>query len=165
MYFSIWLEFRQWDTRPLQVIWVLWWEIPIRYSECLAIWCWNLNRRFLHHAWVGGLWVTVGNLFLDVDHKASPCITLMSDCTEISGILLLLTITLVFPRLTFKPLLSKASFHLRNLPLNPLIVSLIRTKSSACNSSVSAPSLADTMTTSATNAKKVAAQILGASKL
>ena len=43
----------------------------------------------------------------------------------------LLTITMVFSRLTFKPLLSKSSFQFQNSYLNPLIDSLIMTKLSA----------------------------------
>ena len=70
------------------------------------------------------------------------------------GELLLLTITLVFSRLTFKPLLSKASFHFRNLSLILSIVPPIRTKSSAYNYSLSAPSLVCSVTTSTTNAKR-----------
>ena len=51
-----------------------------------------------------------------------------------------LTITLVFSRLTFQPLLSKASYHYKNLFLSLLIVSLIRTMSSAYSNSLSTPS-------------------------
>ena len=50
------------------------------------------------------------------------------------------TITLVFPRLTFKPLLSKASFHFKSLSLSHSIVSLIRTKLSAYSNSLNTPS-------------------------
>ena len=44
--------------------------------------------------------------------------------------------TLVFPRLTFKPLLSKASFHFIELYLSASMVSLIKARSSACNNSL-----------------------------
>ena len=64
------------------------------------------------------------------------------------------TIPLVFSRLTFKPLLSKASLHYKNLFLSPSIVSLIRSKSSAYSNSLSAPSLANSVTKSTTTAKK-----------
>ena len=57
-----------------------------------------------------------------------------------SFVMLPLTITLAFPMLTFNPLLSKASFHFRNLSLSPSSVSLIRTKSSTYSNSLSAPS-------------------------
>ena len=57
--------------------------------------------------------------------------------------MLLLIITLVFPRLTFIPLLSKASFRFRKLFPTPSIVSLVRTKSSAYGNSLSACSLAN----------------------
>ena len=49
------------------------------------------------------------------------------------------TRTLVLPRLTFKPLLSKA-FNFKNLFLSPSIILLIRTKSSTYSNSFSAPS-------------------------
>ena len=64
------------------------------------------------------------------------------------------TITFIFPRLAFKPLLSKASFHYKNLFLRPSNVSLIGTKSSAYSNSLITPSLAHSMTTSTTNAKR-----------
>ena len=51
-----------------------------------------------------------------------------------------LTITFVFPRFSFKSLLSKASFHFKNLFLCPSIVSLTRTMSSAYSNSLSTPS-------------------------
>ena len=68
-----------------------------------------------------------------------------------SFVMPLLTNTLVFPRLTYKPLLAKASFHLF---LSPTIVSLIRTKSSAYSNSLSATSLANSVTTSTTTTKR-----------
>ena len=64
------------------------------------------------------------------------------------------TITLFFPRFTFKPLLSIVSCHFSNLFLSPWIVSLIRTKSSAYSNSLSAPSMANSVTTSTTSAKR-----------
>ena len=70
----------------------------------------------------------------------------------LSFVLQLLTITLVFSRLTFKPLLSRASFHFENSFLNPLIISP-RYKSSAYSNSLSAPYLANSVTTSTTTAK------------
>ena len=70
-----------------------------------------------------------------------------------SFVILLLTITLVFQRLAFTNLLSKASFHYKNVFLSPSIVSLIRSKSSAYCYSLSAPSLGNNITTSTTNAK------------
>ena len=66
----------------------------------------------------------------------------------------LLTITLVFPRLTFKPLLSKAYFHFMNLFVSPSIASLIRTKSSAYSNSFSAAPLAKAVMTSTTTARR-----------
>ena len=61
-----------------------------------------------------------------------------------------LAITLIFPRPTFKHLLSKSSFHLKNLFLSPLIVSLIRTKSSSYRNSLSALYLAILVTSTTT---------------
>ena len=69
-------------------------------------------------------------------------------------VMLPLTITLVLPRLAFKPLLSKASFYSMNLFMNPLIVSLIMTESSAYINSLNAPSLANSLTTSTTTARR-----------
>ena len=66
----------------------------------------------------------------------------------------LIVMPFIFPRLTFKPMLSKASSHFKNLPLSLLIVSLIRTKSSAYSNSLSALSLANYVTTSTTTAKR-----------
>ena len=43
----------------------------------------------------------------------------------------LLTITLVFLSLTFKPLLSKAHLHFMNLFLSPSVIPLVKTKPSA----------------------------------
>ena len=57
-----------------------------------------------------------------------------------SFVMLLLTITFVFSRLTFKPLLSKASIHFKSLFQSPLIVSRIRARLSACSNSHSSSS-------------------------
>ena len=64
-----------------------------------------------------------------------------------------LTITLVFQSIPFKPLLSKASFHSKNLFLSHSIVSLIRTKSSAYSNSLSMIPLVNSVTTSIITAK------------
>ena len=64
-----------------------------------------------------------------------------------SFVILPLIITLNLPRLTFKPLLSKAYFYFENLFMTPLILSLIRTKSSAYINSLRAPSMANSLTT------------------
>ena len=64
------------------------------------------------------------------------------------------TITLVLSRLTFKPLLSKDFFHIKNLFQSHLSISLIRTKSSTYNNLFSAPSLANSVTTSTITAKR-----------
>ena len=68
----------------------------------------------------------------------------------------LLTITLVFPRLTLKPLLSKFFFHFKNLFLNPPLSksSGPSYQLSSYRNSLSAPSLANSVTTSTTNAKR-----------
>ena len=58
-----------------------------------------------------------------------------------------------FPKVNFQTLALKASFHFENLFLSPMIVSVIRTKSPAYNNSPSAPSLANSVTTSTTNSK------------
>ena len=63
-----------------------------------------------------------------------------------------LSITLVFPRLTFQQLLSIASFHYMNLFMSPSIISLIRTNSAAYSNSPNTPSLANSVTTSTTPA-------------
>ena len=63
-----------------------------------------------------------------------------------------LTIILIFQTLTLKNFLAKAFFHSKNLSLCPSIVSLMTAKSSAYNNSPSAPSLANSVTTSTTNA-------------
>ena len=55
--------------------------------------------------------------------------------------------------LTLKPLLSKDSFHFKNLFLSPSIVSLIRTKSSSYSNSLSTHILSNLVTTSTTTAK------------
>ena len=67
---------------------------------------------------------------------------------------LLLTTTLVFPRLTFEPLLLKASFQFKNIFLSPLIASLIRTMSSAYSQSFNPPSLANSETISTKTAER-----------
>ena len=64
-----------------------------------------------------------------------------------------LTNTFVFPRFTFSPLLSNASFYFQNFSLSPSIISLIRTKSSAYNISLIEPLLTLSVTTSTTIAK------------
>ena len=64
-------------------------------------------------------------------HKTELAFTIKIQTSHGSTLLLdksscvmpLLNITLVFPRLTFKPLLSKGSFHLKNLSLSPSNVS------------------------------------------
>ena len=65
-----------------------------------------------------------------------------------------LIITPVFPRLTFKPLLSKASFHFKNSFLSPSIVSLIRTKSTAYSNCHNTPTPATSAITSTTTIKR-----------
>ena len=70
-----------------------------------------------------------------------------------SFVMPLLSITLVFSRLSSKPLLSTASFHFKNLLLSPSIVSLIGTKSSACKSHLAQP-LAISVMISITTAKR-----------
>ena len=77
-----------------------------------------------------------------------------------------LTITFIFPRLTFKPLLSKASCHFQNLFMSPSIVSLTLTKSSAYSNSLSKPSgqLSDNIYHKCKK-EKLTAQILGATAL
>ena len=60
--------------------------------------------------------------------------TLLSD--KPSFVMAPLTITLVFQRFTLKTLLSKASFHSKNSLQSPLIVKLIRTKSSTNSTSL-----------------------------
>ena len=64
-----------------------------------------------------------------------------------------LTTIFVFPRFTFSPLLSNASFYFQNFSLSPSIVSLIRTKSSRYNISLIKPFLTFSVTTSTTIAK------------
>ena len=72
VYLAILLELRHWDAVILKVMWVLLREMPCRYGESLAIYGWNLNRHFLHLAWIVGLWMAdfVGNMSMDEDHKA-----------------------------------------------------------------------------------------------
>ena len=113
--------------------------------------------------------------------------TLLSE--KPSFIMLPLTITMLFPKLTFKPLLSKASFHLMKLFMSPqlshssglshlqlatrvvFLCSYIwyhkcKTFSKLYSNSLSTLSLTNLVTTSNTTAKrKVTAQILGASQL
>ena len=64
------------------------------------------------------------------------------------------TMTLDFPQITLKLMISKASFQFKNLFLSPSVVSLIRTKTSACSNSLSASSLANSVTISTTTAKR-----------
>ena len=78
--------------------------------------------------------------------------TLLLD--KLSFVMPPLTIRVVFPMLAFKPLFSKASFHFKNLFMCHLIVSLVWTKSSAYSNSFSAPSMADSVTTPTSTAKR-----------
>ena len=84
--------------------------------------------------------------------QTSSMSTLLLD--KLSFVMPPLTITVVFPRLAFKPLFSKASFYFKNLFLSPLIVSLVWTKSSAYSNSFSAPSMANSVTTPTSTAKR-----------
>ena len=101
------------------------------------------------------LTITLSITFLDKPSFVMLPLTITLTITFLdkpSFVMLPLTITLVLPKSTFKPMVSKVSFHSMNLFLNPLIVSLIRTQSSAYINSL-ITSLANSMTTSTTAAK------------
>ena len=72
-----------------------------------------------------------------------------------------LTTIFYFPKLTFNPLLSDASFHFMSIFLRPSIALLVKNKLSAYSNSLNVLSLANSVIASTTTAKrKVTAQIL-----
>ena len=115
---------------------------------------------FLHVKFLESIGVTIFTpaqlLWIHLPHNTELAFTLKLQTPHRSTLLLdmpsfvmpPLTITMVFPRLTFIP------FHFKNLFLRPSCVSLIRTKSSVYSNPLSAPSLANNVTTSTTTWKR-----------